>query len=66
MELAEISRKAVELLLERKITVSLAESCTGGMIASALVDWPGVSEALLFKALKIYILAIARLMQLEF
>ena len=30
MELAEISRKAVELLLERKITVSLAESCTGG------------------------------------
>lgn len=47
MELAEISRKAVELLLERKITVSLAESCTGGMIASALVDWPGVSEALL-------------------
>lgn len=26
----------------------------------------GVSEALLFKALKIYILAIARLMQLEF
>ena len=30
MELAEISRKAVKLLLERKITVSLAESCTGG------------------------------------
>ena len=49
MELAEISRKAVELLLERKITVSLAESCTGGMIASALVDWPGVSEALLYE-----------------
>ena len=47
MELAEISRKAVELLLERKITVSLAESCTGGMIASALADWPGASEALL-------------------
>ena len=47
LKMAEISRKAVELLLERKITVSLAESCTGGMIASALVDWPGVSEALL-------------------
>ena len=37
----------MELLLERKSTVSLAESCTGGMIAAALVDWPGVSEALL-------------------
>ena len=47
MELAEISRKAVELLLERKITVSQAESSTGRMNASALVDWPGLSEALL-------------------
>ncbi len=47
MELKEYSRKAVELLLREKKTVALAESCTGGLIASTLVDWPGVSEALL-------------------
>ena len=43
MELAEISRKAVELLLERKITVSLAESCTGGLLAKRITDQPGLA-----------------------
>ncbi len=36
-----------ELLLERERTLSLAESCTGGMIASELVALPGISRALL-------------------
>ena len=35
-----VSRK----LLERKITISSAESCTGGSFASALTDIPGISE----------------------
>ncbi|MGI5883329.1 MAG: CinA family protein [Candidatus Spyradocola sp.] len=41
------AREVVAQLLEKKLTISLAESCTGGMITSALVAWPGVSAALL-------------------
>ena len=47
MELQNTARALVGLLLEKKLTISLAESCTGGMIAAALVDCPGVSDALL-------------------
>lgn len=35
-----------ELLLEKKTTIAVAESCTGGMIASRLIDFPGISEVL--------------------
>ncbi len=35
------------LLIEKNKTLSLAESCTGGMIASELVALPGISSALL-------------------
>lgn len=38
---------AAELLLGKKLTVATAESCTGGLIASKLVEYPGISEALL-------------------
>ena len=34
----------IELLKEKKITISFAESCTGGMIASSLVDVSGASS----------------------
>ncbi len=34
-------------LLERKITIALAESCTGGMVSSMLVDVAGSSQYLL-------------------
>ena len=47
MELQNTARALVGLLLEKKLTISLAESCTGGMIAAALVECPGVSDALL-------------------
>ncbi len=33
----------VKLLLSRGLTLATAESCTGGMVASALVDIPGAS-----------------------
>ncbi len=33
-----------ELLIKNNITVSLAESCTGGMIAARLTDIPGISK----------------------
>lgn len=33
-----------ELLCKRKLTVSTAESCTGGMIAATLISYPGISN----------------------
>lgn len=36
-----------ELLLSKNLTISTAESCTGGLIASRLVDYPGVSSVFL-------------------
>ena len=46
-----IAEEVHHLLLQRAqttpITVSLAESCTGGMVASQLVDFPGSSQYLM-------------------
>lgn len=40
----EIQSEIIEILRERKMTVTTVESCTGGMIAAALTDVPGSSE----------------------
>lgn len=34
----------LERLIANKLTVSTSESCTGGMIASSIVDFPGASN----------------------
>ncbi len=39
-----IEEKIVEKCIAKKATVSTAESCTGGMVAAALVNVAGVSE----------------------
>ncbi|MCR4942926.1 MAG: competence/damage-inducible protein A [Clostridium sp.] len=36
-----------DLLINKKLTISTAESCTGGMIAARLINYPGISEAFL-------------------
>lgn len=36
-----------KLLIEKKLTISTAESCTGGMIAGTLINYPGISEVFL-------------------
>lgn len=39
-----LEKKVVELLKKLNINISTAESCTGGMLASKLIDVPGVSD----------------------
>lgn len=43
----DIESLVCKMLIERKYTVSTAESCTGGMIASTLINYPGISEVFL-------------------
>lgn len=38
----------LRLLQEKKMTLSLAESCTGGLIANRLTDIPGASASLMY------------------
>ncbi|MBX4262390.1 competence/damage-inducible protein A [Clostridium estertheticum] len=33
-----------EMLVNKKLTISTAESCTGGMVAAALISYPGISS----------------------
>jgi len=39
-----LEETVVQLLIDRDISISTAESCTGGMLASKLVNVPGVSK----------------------
>ena len=39
-----LEKAVVDLLLANKLTVSCAESCTGGLLAARLINVPGVSE----------------------
>ena len=41
-----LEERVVELLAEHKMTVTTAESCTGGLIAATLVNVPGASDVL--------------------
>lgn len=44
--LSEDARAVVSLLIKNKMTISAAESCTGGMLCAALTGVPGCSEVL--------------------
>ena len=40
---SSLDEAAARLLIEKKKTISLAESCTGGLLAARLTDIPGIS-----------------------
>ncbi len=40
-----VEDRTAELLLERNLTIAIAESCTGGMVASRLVAYSGISKS---------------------
>jgi nicotinamide-nucleotide amidase len=39
-----IENEVGELLIKKHLTVSTAESCTGGLLASTLINYPGISS----------------------
>lgn len=43
----DIEEVVAKLLIEKKLTISTAESCTGGMIAGTLINYPGISKVFL-------------------
>ena len=44
---SELSSIVSQLLIKNKLTIALAESCTGGLVSSYLVENSGISESLL-------------------
>jgi len=39
-----IETVVAEILIDKKLTISVAESCTGGLVASMLINYPGISS----------------------
>ena len=40
----ELEEEIVELLKEKALTISTAESCTGGLLAARLINVSGISK----------------------
>ncbi|MCY6355187.1 competence/damage-inducible protein A [Clostridium sp. ZS2-4] len=41
---AQIEEVVGKILIENKLTISTAESCTGGLLAGKIINYPGISE----------------------
>jgi len=44
LSIKDLSRELFQLLKSRNLRISVAESCTGGLLSDALVSIPGISE----------------------
>lgn len=45
--MSEIAYRVTNELIKRGLTLTTAESCTGGMVSASIVDVPGASEVLM-------------------
>ena len=43
-----LAKKIVKILTKKKLTIAFAESCTGGMVSSAITDIKGSSKVFTF------------------
>lgn len=39
-----LEETVAKLLVEKNLTIAVSESCTGGMVSSTLIDYPGISQ----------------------
>ncbi len=46
LEIDALVERLGETLVSRRLTITTAESCTGGLLAATLVDYPGISACL--------------------
>lgn len=44
IESGKVEDKTAEVLLAKNLTIAIAESCTGGMVSSRLISYPGISK----------------------
>lgn len=42
-----IQETVAEMLINSKLKIAVAESCTGGLVAAKLIEYPGISEVLI-------------------
>lgn len=47
MDTLSIEYLTCKLLTEKNLTISTAESCTGGLVAAKLIEFPGISKSFL-------------------
>lgn len=42
-----LEEEVAKLLVEKNMTIAVSESCTGGMVSSKLINYPGISQSFL-------------------
>ncbi|HBH13561.1 MAG: Putative competence-damage inducible protein [Clostridiales bacterium 38_11] len=44
-ETVDVGEHSAKMLLKHKLTIAVAESCTGGLVSAKLISYPGISES---------------------